>query len=144
MLVTAHGINGQYGDCLRACVSSLFECNPEYVPHFSHDGSDEYISRLNHWLEDYNCWFIEMNIDGSRGAFDQWLSKIPGEEPLFMVGVPSKIHKCVGHWCIAKFTDNKFTIIHDPSPCRQAMNYTDKDIESVGLFIQKHQQDLIL
>jgi len=41
-----------YGDCLRACVASIMEMMPEYVPHFCAHGEDveETWNNMRRWL----------------------------------------------------------------------------------------------
>lgn len=48
--------NNEWGDCLRACIASLFELDAEVVPHFGEGGPDgpEMWRRVNAWLERYN------------------------------------------------------------------------------------------
>lgn len=42
---------GKWGDCLRACIASLFDMKPEQVPHFAHDATaEEGTERLRIWL----------------------------------------------------------------------------------------------
>lgn len=43
---------GKYGDCLRACVASVFDYEPEEVPHFARDGAAAEVvwQRLQDWL----------------------------------------------------------------------------------------------
>lgn len=45
--------NGQFGDCLRACIASVLSIqDPLTVPHFFHDGCDGDVghSRMKEWL----------------------------------------------------------------------------------------------
>lgn len=41
-----------YGDCLRACVATVMDKQPEHVPHFADDGAsgDVAMARLRDWL----------------------------------------------------------------------------------------------
>ena len=57
----------QYGDCLRACVASILEVDPETVPHFFHDGCDgeTAIKRLREYLKTFNLNAYYTIIDGS-------------------------------------------------------------------------------
>lgn len=67
----------EWGDCLRACVASLFEREPENVPHFGEGGPDatEMWRRVQLWL-------------ANRHAFDgheplrTWITVFPGEAEL--------------------------------------------------------------
>ena len=45
----------EWGDCLRACVASLFDLEAEDVPHFGEGGPDavEMWSRVETWLKPY-------------------------------------------------------------------------------------------
>lgn len=48
-----HDPPNSYGDCVRACIASLFDLDPPKVPHFAHDGCDfnTMIQRIREWLK---------------------------------------------------------------------------------------------
>lgn len=56
------------GDCLRACIATLLECNIEKVPDFTdtpETGDDEYPAwwyKLQFWLRGKGYWFLEMHL----------------------------------------------------------------------------------
>lgn len=45
--------NGQYGDCVRACVAAILELSPDAVPHFYHDNPDPRVAdeRIRRYLD---------------------------------------------------------------------------------------------
>lgn len=59
--------NGKYGDCVRACVASLMELEPEKVPHFYHDNCDaiEGNRRIASFLDEHGFVPFWTIFDGS-------------------------------------------------------------------------------
>lgn len=42
--------NGQYGDCLRACIATILDLEPETMPNFAEPPHETWLSRLRTWL----------------------------------------------------------------------------------------------
>lgn len=76
--------NGQYGDCLRASIASVFNyTDPEDVPHFYHDGCDGETGnkRLREWLsKEHNCVPFLVYFDGGQSR-DEVLNHINETNP---------------------------------------------------------------
>lgn len=50
------------GNCLPACIASIFELPLEVIPHFCKIGGDDWQKELNKFLEPYHLYHIEMDI----------------------------------------------------------------------------------
>lgn len=74
----SHNPPHTYGDCIRACVASILNLDPEKVPHFIEDGCDgETVhARIRAWLGERNLAPFWTHFDGS----------IPLEDILSLVG----------------------------------------------------------
>jgi hypothetical protein len=48
--------NGQFGNCMQACIASYLHIELEEVPHFHHDGcaADVFWDRVEDWLDEHN------------------------------------------------------------------------------------------
>lgn len=63
---------GTHGDCLRACVASVLDMQPEDVPHFMHDACDGEtgLRRLTDWLAQYNLGTFRAYYPGDASVDD--------------------------------------------------------------------------
>lgn len=80
--------NGTYGDCLRACVATMLDLQPEAVPHFAHDGAEAEVvtSRLTAWLREQGLapWITCYDPNETRqNVLDVLHEQSPG--PCFML-----------------------------------------------------------
>lgn len=62
--------NGQYGDCMRACVASLLDLPPLAVPHFFEGGCDnaEFDRRVADFLELHGLIEFQLPADAAQHA----------------------------------------------------------------------------
>ena len=99
---------GQNGNCMQACVASLFELPLDAVPHFF--DCDENTENSWGWVE-YNTWFNERGIYPNRVPI---VVSDSGEHPAwdFPHLAEGDSERGVRHCVIRK----GFDIIHDPHP----------------------------
>lgn len=103
------------GDCLRACVASLLELDPYFVPQFIELGNEN-----GEWLNHKEFGliaFIERMGYKFRGRWSQYeaLRRSNGINGFFIANVPSANFTDRTHAVIFK----EKTMVHDPSPCKQ-------------------------
>lgn len=103
----------EHGDCLRACVASLFDLEAADVPHFGEDGSDgpEMWRRVNEWAKPFKL--------------RTWITVFPGDTDLdallaFVKILNGDTHYLVGGYSSSGGGDHIVVaqgdrIIHDPS-----------------------------
>jgi hypothetical protein len=113
---------GQYGDCMRAMVASLFEVGIETVPHFFEDGcnAQTFNERINAWLRPMNLGYLPIGVISP--------------EHLQLLGIQGLHHELSGqasrgvlHACAA--LDGVVT--HDPHPRKGGL----LSIEMSGVFV---------
>ena len=51
------------GDCMRACIASIFELDIETVPNFMQDGNAKFNEYLNNWCESRFLRAIDITTD---------------------------------------------------------------------------------
>jgi hypothetical protein len=105
--------SGAYGDCIRACVASVFEMPTQAVPHFAYDGETApdpdgelpWIKRLRAWAR--------------AAGFEPMFCTIPAPERHWPAALLNYHHMRllqtehgVDHWVVF-FRDE---LVHDPSP----------------------------
>lgn len=67
--------DGLFGDCMQACVASIFELPMEQVPHFTDAWQhDDYLSALRSWLNarDLAPLFLDIPAD----AYEAWCDNL--------------------------------------------------------------------
>jgi len=123
--------NGVYGDCFRAVIASLLNCETDQVPHFMFDNPDvdTYNMRLHQFLDTLDLFYLE--ILSNAWEFEEWKKNshiegdiyhvISGESPRF----PGVGHSVVG--CNGK-------VVHDPHPDKTGL----LSIESYGMLVRKN------
>lgn len=59
--------NGQFGNCMQACVASYLHRPLAEVPHFHHDGcaTDVFWDRVEDWLDTHNLYLSYAKQDGT-------------------------------------------------------------------------------
>lgn len=104
-ICTVDRARGIYGDCLRACVASIFDLPLEEVPHFLHDGGGDSTSGEDWW------WTRLFRWAAARGL-----------EPVFTLDEPQGYSIAGGksprgpwgHWVVWQAGQ----CAHDPNPAR--------------------------
>ena len=101
------GSNGEYGDCLRACIASIIEKPSEDVPHFYHDGCDGEtgMKRVRDYLDTLNYAPVFTSMSGSWSF--EFALKVSGESV-------SGCHYLLfgeGHVVVCKDGE----VVHDPA-----------------------------
>lgn len=94
------------GDCLRACVASLFELEIEQVPHFI-----LYEKKWYHMLTDF-IWSLGYEYEG-HFALNQYMQEKYSIGGYFIATVPSKTFTGGYH---AVIIDSNGIVVHDPNP----------------------------
>jgi len=105
------------GDCLRACLASLFEIPYEDVPAFERHPKkgEEWIDEYRDWLDECGFTFASVNWMPHRGYV--------------LCGVYSNFKGNPGHYVI--FHDDE--LVHDPA--NSGEKYERKDVEECHIFI---------
>jgi len=105
---------GKEGNCLQACIASIFKLPLDEVPDFAKIGGDEnWWKELNKFLLPYGLYHLEV----------QNISECPivGYQLIYGRTVRGK-HAVVG---------SNGEMVHDPHPSRSGLDIT----ESLGLFV---------
>ena len=115
------------GDCMRACVASVFELPIEEVPNFMEDGDDYFSSKLGAWCFERNLIPMDCQIswDDVRNDLKDIYIIAHGQSPR------SSNEKC-RHAVIYK--GNK--MVHDPHPAREGV-VEEEDILQCTMFMIK-------
>ena len=90
---------GNIGNCLSACIASIFELDINDVPHFAAHRHSDWFDRMNDWFLKRGLWVLWINDDFGFTPFGY--SIICGTSP-----------RGVRHSCVAY--DGK--LIFDPHP----------------------------
>ena len=118
------------GDCLRACVASIFECPIDEVPHFCEHRNWEEL--LDEWLGQYGLAhvFIRINVETSEG----YLGCIDGGVWLIVSGT-TKRHPTRLHSVVARTLKGgvRWEYQHDPHPSGAFL----EDAKDLLFFIQR-------
>jgi len=124
-----HG-NGLAGDCLRACVASIFEIPIEEIPHFCDRHLDEKITNENHCFTRINKWLSEKfgmsYLEVEFGNFGTYLIEKYGGYYI-ATGPTDRFNGDVLH-CVIYNGDK---MIHDPHPSKSGL----KTVYNIGIFI---------
>jgi hypothetical protein len=101
---------GQYGDCTRACIASLLDIYPEFVPHFASDGvpdPDKFWAKVQDFLREHGVQRVTIPFKADTVA--EVLKAMGGLNPgiYYMLGVGSPK---ANHSVIACGGE----IVHDP------------------------------
>lgn len=103
---------GTYGDCLRACIASIMEREPETIPHFAFDGCNgaTQIARLRDYLaaDGLTVSVFVFPGEASRSELLAWMGDLNPNTTYVLCGATAT---GVDHAVIAQ--GGKIT--HDPS-----------------------------
>ncbi len=113
-LVLHDPANGQYGDCMRACVASLLNLPAKEVPHFYANGDDtEFAKELNIFLRQQGL--VELNLKYRKDFFKpEYVFR--GQKDIYhiIVGKTSG-----GLWHAVVGRDGQ--LVHDPGPDKRGL-----------------------
>lgn len=119
-IVAAGDVDGQVpGDCLRACVASIFELTTDQVPHFVADprgwwpAIQAWLRPMGLWMEhdDYNEPSERPIPKGRRYPAGWWWASVNSEN------FPGSTHAVVMRGLyVTGERDDPDVVIHDPSP----------------------------
>lgn len=122
------------GDCIRACIASIFELELEEVPDFisratliEHKGIyPAWYQLMQDWLFERGCAAVEVKLNGKQLA--------PTPHPIVvMVYGPSKAGM---HAIVAEFEDGRIRPIHDPAgPDREPSESLGGSYQSIVFFV---------
>lgn len=109
-----HDPPNSYGDCLRACIASLLEMEPDDVPHFADNGVDwpTMLADLRAWLLDAigeYAWVVQYSSEASDAEIRSLIAELNPKQYYLLF---SEDHVVV---CL----DDK--IVHDPAWYRTAL-----------------------
>lgn len=103
---------GTYGDCLRACVASMLDLDPEQVPHFAHDAADAEIvnERMRAFLATRGLapWWTHYDPNLTREALLETLAESGPGVPFLLFG---RTGNDGDHVIICKDGE----VVHDPA-----------------------------
>lgn len=107
--IVGDGKDGRpYGDCIRACVASIFELPIEQVPHFAAAEGNAWPRALARWLKPFHLaadrddYREQPSRDWPRRMYDGWwIASVVSEN------IEGATHAVVMH-------EDK--VVHDPSP----------------------------
>jgi hypothetical protein len=105
--------SNEYGDCIRACVASVFEIPAQAVPHFSSDGETApdsdgempWVKRLRVWARDAGFEPMFCTIQAPE---QHWPPALLNFHHMRLL----QTEQGGDHW-VVYFRDN---MVHDPSP----------------------------
>jgi len=106
--------NFKTGDCMRACVASVFEIPIEKVPNFMEDGFDNYNSKLQRWCDKMGMRSLDLAFESQDIAKDCL-------ENMYVIAVgrsPRGTNDKERHGVVWK--DGK--IVHDPHPDKNGLD----------------------
>lgn len=106
------------GDCLRACVCSVLDLDPDEVPNFADFG---FMDAVDKWLNDMGKAFLRISLpkETNVNAFYFWT---PG--PMLVWGTSPRPRLDGGtkqHMVVAKPKGYGLEIVHDPHPDRTGL-----------------------
>ena len=100
----------KHGNCMQACVASLFELPLNEIPNFMKDGGDRYDYHLQKWCKKKNLLCLDVSIE------DEHLLKYFKDIYLIGVGISPRDSNN-NHAVIIK----NGKIIHDPHPSNKGL-----------------------
>lgn len=102
---------GQYGDCHRAVMASLFEIPISDVPYFNEDGpgADRFDARVSAWLAERNLSSVTFPLQGSIQSVLEGVAKCC-PSAFWMLSGTSR--GGLDHMVICRGAE----VVHDPAP----------------------------
>lgn len=122
------------GDCLRACIASIWEVKVGLVPHFM---AIDKLARF-HWTYSLDQWLAPQGL---------WYCEWPIEPRVWNVFVPMQGIYVVGAGGSPRFPGRKHAvvvrldrahgemIVHDPHPSREGL--AGGRVETIGMFMSR-------
>lgn len=107
MMAVKHSPPDSYGDCLRACIASIIECEPTAIPHPGARGEDHWqdeIKKMDSWLAERGYWTFGIMLRNEDLALYQDFAS-----GYYILGGRSPR---APHFVVAKGRE----IVHDPHP----------------------------
>lgn len=104
--------DGLFGDCVSACVASIFEMPPSQVPNFAdewqhHEG---YVATLRSWLAQWDLTALFFNVPGAAYETTCLDLRAAGMDAFHLIGGVSTAG--VRHMAVGQFG----RVVHDPWP----------------------------
>jgi len=99
--------NSKNGDCVRACVASLLECNIEFIPNFMGNSNEGYAQAVKKWGDKLGIIVLDIatdNVDIFQGIHVMAFGKSPNFEDC-----QHAVIYCDGE------------LSHDPSPSKKGL-----------------------
>jgi hypothetical protein len=103
--------NGQWGDCLRACIASLFEMDIEGVPHFCDERAypEGHYPAVQEWLKRRDLTMIAYPVPADKMEEHGEAMRALGVDCFYLVGGRSGLSN---HVVVAQYG----ACVHDPYP----------------------------
>lgn len=122
-----HDPPNSYGDCLRACIASLLDMEPDEVPHFADNNVDwdAMVVKLRIWLNsmDRYAWITQYSSEVSDAEVRELMGNI---NPMCYYMLFSEDHVVI---C------RNDKIVHDPAWYRTALR-TPREAWTVMVLVQ--------
>lgn len=117
------------GDCMRACIASIFELPLEEVPNFMRDGPDDFAEHLNEWCDKMGLRAVDIRLDDPS----QERETLKG---CYVIAV-GKSPRATKDWHRHAVVWLNGQMIHDPHPT-QKVGFMDGQPEMFSIFIMKN------
>jgi len=99
--------NSNNGDCVRACVASLLECNIDFIPNFMENSNEGYAQAVKKWGDELGIIVLDISTE-DVGIFHGIHVMAFGKSPNFENCEHAVIY-CNGE------------LSHDPSPSKKGL-----------------------
>ena len=98
-------LSSTHGDCFRACMASIFECDLKDIPDFMGDGEKHFNERISKWGKDNGVLILDATIEDPNS--DEY-------EDLYLIAMGKSPRGHCNHAVIYK----NGKMVHDPHPER--------------------------
>lgn len=128
-------IDQQRGDCIRACVATLLNLEPEDVPNFAEAPSGySWIECANHWLAERGLALFQ-----TTWLEDRYASWFALNDVYCIFSVPSQLFPEVSHAVVGRILNGdrgiQWEVVHDPNPGNKPYS-SDTEISLVSFLIK--------
>ena len=106
--------NGVMGDCMRACIASVFEMRRKDVPHFGAMSDDTWLKNYVRWLSKQGWAIYTKPAQGDKDLHPEIQED---ENPYYFAIGPSPRDPKITHMVVCR--DGK--VVHDPSHSRAGL-----------------------
>lgn len=113
-------IDPEEGNCLMACLASLFECGIEDIPHIPPKGGRQ-MQELRRWLEPMGLTVVLIDVSGPKSHYTA--ARLP-IGMLMMVSGPSLTFPDACHVVVGRMKNEigEWEMVHDPNPSSKGLS----------------------